>query len=115
MEFALVLPLLLLLVLGAIDWGYFFFVEQVVVNASREGARAGSLQYIDDSLAEAEALSAARDYLARGGLDGAKATVAVTLTEDSVRVVVDYPAGSLTGYLPIAVPASAYSLAEMRR
>jgi hypothetical protein len=42
-EFALVLPLLLLLVLGGIDWGYFFFSGQIVANAAREGVRVGSL------------------------------------------------------------------------
>ncbi len=38
-EFTLVLPLLLVLVGGATDWGLGFFVSHVVQNASREGAR----------------------------------------------------------------------------
>src|SRR3954462_15655456 len=42
-EFALVFPLLLTLVLGAIDWGWFFFIDQLVTNCAREGARAGTL------------------------------------------------------------------------
>jgi hypothetical protein len=42
-EFALVLPLLLLLVLGGIDWGYYFFVGEIAANAAREGARAAAL------------------------------------------------------------------------
>jgi Flp pilus assembly protein TadG len=42
-EFALVLPLMLLLVLGGVDWGYYFFCSQVAANAAREAARAGSL------------------------------------------------------------------------
>jgi hypothetical protein len=48
-EFALVLPILLLLVLGGIDWGYFFFAGQIVANAAREGARAGSLSRVADT------------------------------------------------------------------
>lgn len=42
-EFALVLPLFLMLVMGAIDWGWFFHIDQLVTNAAREGARAGTL------------------------------------------------------------------------
>jgi Flp pilus assembly protein TadG len=38
-EFALVLPLLMLMLLGLIDYGYYFFVELAVTNAAREGAR----------------------------------------------------------------------------
>ena len=38
-EFALTLPLLLLLVLGIIEFGFLFQEYEVVTNASREGAR----------------------------------------------------------------------------
>ncbi|MER3441229.1 MAG: hypothetical protein C4296_07645 [Gemmataceae bacterium] len=38
-EFAIVSPLLLMLLLGLIEFGRFFMVEQVVTNAAREGAR----------------------------------------------------------------------------
>ncbi len=37
-EFALVLPLLLLLVLGAMDLGRMFYTKMVLTNAAREGA-----------------------------------------------------------------------------
>ena len=40
-EFGLVLPLLLVLVLGIIDYGYVFFVDLTLTNAAREGARVG--------------------------------------------------------------------------
>ena len=40
-EFALVLNLLLLLLMGMIDFGHAWFLRQVITNASREGARAG--------------------------------------------------------------------------
>ncbi|MGI5862200.1 MAG: TadE family protein [Myxococcales bacterium] len=115
LEFALVLPLLLLLVLGGIDWGFYFFAEQVVVNAAREGARAGSLETLDDTAARADAEAAARLFLSRGGLDAASAAVSVSLTGDSVAVQVVYPTGSLTGLSGLVVPDSARALAEMRR
>lgn len=37
-EYALVLPLLLLLILGAMDFGRLFYTKMVLVNAAREGA-----------------------------------------------------------------------------
>ncbi|MBR8346349.1 TadE/TadG family type IV pilus assembly protein [Burkholderia ambifaria] len=40
-EFALVLPLLLLILFGIIEFGLLMFDQAVITNASREGARAG--------------------------------------------------------------------------
>jgi Flp pilus assembly protein TadG len=46
-EFAIVLPLLMLLVGGIVDFGILFYNKQVLTNASREGARAGIVYQID--------------------------------------------------------------------
>ena len=43
-EVTLILPLLLVLVGAAVDWGLLFFVSHVVQNAVREGARAAVAQ-----------------------------------------------------------------------
>jgi len=40
-EFALVLPLLMLILWGIIEFGLLLYNKQVITNASREGARAG--------------------------------------------------------------------------
>lgn len=40
-EFALVLPLLLLVLFGIIEFGFLLYNEQIIINASREGARYG--------------------------------------------------------------------------
>jgi hypothetical protein len=40
-EFALVLPFLMFLLMGIIEFGLLFYNQQVLTNASREGARAG--------------------------------------------------------------------------
>ncbi|WP_233880496.1 TadE/TadG family type IV pilus assembly protein [Paraburkholderia flagellata] len=40
-EFALVLPVLLILLFGIIEMGLFLYDKAVITNASREGARAG--------------------------------------------------------------------------
>ena len=42
-EFAIVLPLLLLFVFGIIEFGILLYNKAVITNASREGARAASL------------------------------------------------------------------------
>ena len=44
-EFAIVVPLLILLVIGAIEFGLLCYNKQVIANASREGARAGIIVY----------------------------------------------------------------------
>lgn len=38
-EFALILPILILLVLGGIDFGHRLYMQHLITNASREGAR----------------------------------------------------------------------------
>ena len=40
-EFAICLPILILLVFGSIEFGLMFYNKQVVTNASREGVRSG--------------------------------------------------------------------------
>lgn len=42
-EFAILLPVFLLLVCGICDFGHAFYMKQLVTNASRDGARYGSL------------------------------------------------------------------------
>jgi Flp pilus assembly protein TadG len=44
-EMALILPFLLLLVGGIVDFGRFFYTQNIVVNAAREGARSRALGY----------------------------------------------------------------------
>jgi Flp pilus assembly protein TadG len=38
-EFAIILPLLLALSLGALDVGHMYYIDHLITNASREGAR----------------------------------------------------------------------------
>jgi len=48
-EFAILLPVFLLLVFGIIDFGHAFYMKQVVSNASREGARYATRYTTDGS------------------------------------------------------------------
>ena len=43
-ELALILPVLLLLIGGVVDFGRAFFAQVVITNAAQEGARAGVVQ-----------------------------------------------------------------------
>ena len=43
-EFALLLPLLLIILFGIIDFGMMMYSREIVSNAAREGARAGIVQ-----------------------------------------------------------------------
>ena len=119
-EFALVLPLLLILVMGAIDWGWFFFIDQVVTNCAREGARAGTVLAPPPTSTAAQAQDAAqaaslaflqRAHFAQQGVVASYTTVNGT---DAISVTVTYPAGSLTGLLSNVMPATAHATAVMR-
>ena len=63
-EFALVLPLLLLLVLGILDFGLLFQRYEAVTNAAREGARVAVLDGYGDTAVQARV----GQYLADAGL-----------------------------------------------
>jgi Flp pilus assembly protein TadG len=38
-EFAIILPVLMLLIVGGLDMGHMFYIDHLITNASREGAR----------------------------------------------------------------------------
>jgi Flp pilus assembly protein TadG len=46
-EFVFILPVVLLLLIGIIDFGVLFYNKQVITNACREGARAGTTRTTD--------------------------------------------------------------------
>ncbi len=73
-EFALVLPLLLMITIGIIAFGYLFHVQSVLDNAARDGVRVATLTDDDDAAASARA--AAR----------ASAATTVQLEDDEITV-----------------------------
>jgi Flp pilus assembly protein TadG len=75
-EFALTLPLLLLVVLGIIEFGFMFHEYEVVTNAAREGARIAVLP----AYSAADAQARATQYLQASGLQAAQITPAPTVT-----------------------------------
>lgn len=72
-EFAVALPILLLLVFGIIDFGWLFYNKMSVENASREGARYAIVN-ADKGTVAAEVAALAREYCM-----GSEADTSVTL------------------------------------
>jgi len=78
-EFALTLPLLMLVVLGIIEFGFVFQQYEVVTNAAREGARVAVLPNYAATPTSAEANVKARvnQYLTSAGLDTASSVTTI--------------------------------------
>jgi Flp pilus assembly protein TadG len=79
-EFALILPLLLLLLLGIMDFGFLFQRYEVVTNAAREGARVAILPDYEANVS-ANVQARVNQYITASGLTGsATATVGAPQT-----------------------------------
>ena len=95
-EFAFVLPVLLLLVLGMLEYGWMLNAKISVTAAAREGARASSvLGEENSSQAYTVASAAANKYMGIGTL--AADDVTVTVTSESVTVSINYDKEPLVG------------------
>ena len=109
-ELAIVLPILLLILAGIMDFAFLFQRWEVVTNAAREGARVGVLPWYG----QADVQTRVQSYLTSSGLTDAPTTTVLygptsvtdpatgtTLTVQTVTVTVEYPSRFL--YLgPIA-------------
>ncbi|MGY1635991.1 TadE/TadG family type IV pilus assembly protein [Geodermatophilus sp. SYSU D00742] len=105
-EFAFIVPLLLVLVLGIAEFGRAFQVQGTISAAAREGARVMALQ--NDPAA---ARTAVRD--AAPTLDPAISDAQIAVTpaacpmtgagSANVRVTIDYPMPFLTGFFGATV------------
>jgi len=83
-EFALVIPLFLLLFCAICDFGFALFCRMSVINAAREGARA-AVMVSDHSTIPTVASSAAKSAAASGFLSG-PVTVSTTCLQTSVSL-----------------------------
>ncbi|MHB1295729.1 MAG: TadE/TadG family type IV pilus assembly protein [Anaerolineae bacterium] len=105
-EFALVLPLLLFLLVGVIDFGRAFYSYIAITNASREGARYASKFPSDTPSIRDAAVAEA----AAGGVAVVPGNVGVTITGTSpdrtARVVVQHDVNMILGGLlaPFGIP-----------
>lgn len=114
-EFALVLPLLLLVCAAIMDFGFLFQRYEVVTNAAREGARIAVL----NGYTAADAQARVQSYLTASGLTNVAPTADVTygnettpsgLTFSDVTVKAYYPSEFLIlGPIAALVGGSGYS------
>ncbi|MBB0995931.1 UNVERIFIED_ORG: TadE-like protein [Dietzia maris] len=102
-EFALVLPILLLLVLGILEFGRAYHVQTTLSNAARDGVRVMALQDSTTAAISATELSAQP-------LDLSAARIVVTPTAGCssaltgaglASVTIEYPFSLVSGFLPI--------------
>jgi Flp pilus assembly protein TadG len=75
-EFALVLPLLLMILFGIIEFGLVLYNQEVITNASREGARFG-IVIGDPRPSTGQIQGVVNTYLTNSGLKSGNATVSV--------------------------------------
>jgi len=75
-EFALLLPVLLTILFGIIEFGMIMYGREVVTNASREGARAGIVQ-VSPKPTAGQITTIATNYLTGTGINLANVTIAV--------------------------------------
>lgn len=61
-EFAIVIPVLLLMALGSFEFGLLFYNKQVITNAAREGARAGIVLNDSDFKDDSAVIDIVKNY-----------------------------------------------------
>lgn len=110
-EFAIVLPLLLALVFGTIEYGFFMAQHLEVRHASREGARLAAVDF--GTLSEISSATCDRLEVSTG-----QAEIRLFKTGSAIgqvaRVRVSRPTTSVTGLYDAILPANVVSEVEMR-
>jgi Flp pilus assembly protein TadG len=100
-EYALILPFLLLLTFMIIEGGWLIFRYNTVANAAREGARAGIIPVsatCNQTCVQNKVVAAATALTT--GLDPARlGTPTVVFTAATVQVTVNYNADLITGWV----------------
>lgn len=106
LEAALVLPVVLAMIFGAIEFAYVFYVKQTLQAASREGARRGALSSADNAIVK----QAVVDAMKAGGLGSATYDVTITNASTGASASVgSIPAG--TGVcVEVSAPWSQFSV-----
>jgi Flp pilus assembly protein TadG len=92
-EFALVLPIFIIMLFGIIEFGRLWETVNVVTSAAREGARVAAVTLPDP----AQVNSAAQNVLQAGNIAGATVTVAGPNANSEVTVTVTFNYTPITG------------------
>lgn len=112
-EFAILAPLLIALLLGIVEFGWLIAQSVEIRHAAREGARLAATNYING---DADAII--DETCTRLQLDPASVTIALAQTGpeigEDVTVTVTAVPDPLTGFFTAILPASIDSVAETR-
>ena len=106
-EFALVLPILLALLCGIIDFGWIYYNQITLTNAAREGARYAVIHYAPASPWKTEAEM--RMLAGMTGVDSATAIVSDPV-EQQITAMVTADAKILTGFTSTLIGKRSISL-----
>jgi Flp pilus assembly protein TadG len=102
-EYALVLPLFLLLVLSIFEFGILFFQYNTVANAAREGARAGAMV----------ATEGCDDACIAGRVENAAERLTTGLTPEDLTINVSFPSQAGSNYVRVEVKYATGYLTKM--
>lgn len=97
-EFALVAPIFIMLVFGIIEFGRGVLVQQVITNATREGAREAALPESTVSSVKAKVV----EFLADSSIEVSPSSVSVTpnpaavINNEQIKVSVRVPYSSVS-------------------
>lgn len=110
-ELALVLPLLIIVLVGIVDYGHIHFTRLAMTNAAREGARVGVT--MPESDVQATAIARAEQYLASAGIEAGVTATVPSSSNPAVTVTITIdPLEPLIGLVP--TPARLTVSASMR-
>src|SRR5438477_9225280 len=91
LEMALMMPILIGLIFGMIEFGYFFYLKHNLQAAAREGARVGSTLNATD----ADAVSKASAFLTAANLSAGSFAISSTTSGDTITVTVQATWGNV--------------------
>jgi Flp pilus assembly protein TadG len=105
-EFALTLPVAVAVLAGIIDYGWIFFQQEAIQNATRDGVRFASVSTpLEDHISRA--IRATEDALQRSGIDPATAKIDAyyegVFPDERITVVTRVPFSPLFGIVPVPV------------
>ena len=95
-EFALLLPIFMMILFGIVEFGTAFYKQQIITSAVREAARYG-ITATEPRPSTSQIITRANNYLDEVGLDSAQSTVSITSAGGTVgqflTVQISYPTG----------------------
>lgn len=92
-EFALILPLFMIVLFGIMEFGKLWEMSNLITSASREGARVAAIS----GTSQSQAINAAQHVLSAANIDDATVSVSGPNSESEVSVTVTVRYTPLTG------------------